>query len=145
MKTILQNILSVTIGLLIGGMLNLAIVTIGPRIIPPPAGVNMSDPQSLSTSVHLLAPKHLIFPFLAHAAGTFGGAFVAYLVAASHRTGFSFVLGCLFLAGGITAATMIPAPAWFLTLDLVVAYLPMAWLAALVGRRLRPGPRPALV
>jgi hypothetical protein len=30
---------------------------------------------------------------------------------------------------------MIPAPAWFIALDLVVAYLPMAWLATRVGNR----------
>jgi hypothetical protein len=32
---------------------------------------------------------------------------------------------------------MIPAPAWFIALDLIVAYLPMAWLAVRVGTRLK--------
>jgi hypothetical protein len=36
-----------------------------------------------------------------------------YLVAARYRLGISFVIGPLFLAGGIAAAFMIPAPAWF--------------------------------
>ena len=32
--------------------------------------------------MHLFEPKHLVFPFLAHAVGTLVGALVAYLVAA---------------------------------------------------------------
>jgi hypothetical protein len=34
---------------------------------------------------------------------------------------------------------MIPAPTWFMVLDLVVAYLPMAALGILIGRRLQQG------
>ena len=45
-----------------------------------------------------------------------------------------------FLAGGIAAARMIPAPAWFVVLDLAAAYVPMAFLGALLGRRLA-GPK----
>ena len=45
--------------------------------------------------------------------------------------------GVVFLLGGIAASFMIPAPAWFIVLDLVVAYLPMAWLAGRLGARLR--------
>jgi len=33
---------------------------------------------------------------------------------------------------------MIRAPAWFVALDLIAAYLPMAWLAARIGARIQP-------
>jgi hypothetical protein len=33
---------------------------------------------------------------------------------------------------------MIPAPTWFMVLDLVAAYIPMAYLATLVGSRITP-------
>jgi hypothetical protein len=33
---------------------------------------------------------------------------------------------------------MIPAPGWFLALDLVGAYVPMTWLAIAAGRRVKP-------
>ena len=29
---------------------------------------------------------------------------------------------------------MIPAPAWFIALDLIVAYIPMAWIGGRLGR-----------
>lgn len=52
---------------------------------------------------------------------------------------FAWVIGGGFLAGGVAAAFMIPAPAWFIALDLLLAYLPMAWLAIAAGRWLQRG------
>lgn len=42
----------------------------------------------------------------------------------------------LILAGGVAAGFMIPAPAWFIALDWLAAYLPMAWLATRIGARI---------
>ena len=138
---ILRNILAAVAGLVVGGGVNMALVIASPLVIPPPAGVDVSDPQSLSESMHLFEPKHFVFPFLAHALGTLVGALVAYLVAASHKLVFAYVIGACFLAGGIAAARMIPAPTWFVVLDLAMAYVPMAFLGTLLGRRItRPKP-----
>jgi hypothetical protein len=49
------------------------------------------------------------------------------------------VIGAVFLCGGVAASFMIPAPAWFIALDLLVAYLPMAWLSIQIGTRVRSG------
>lgn len=137
MKTILRNCLAVLIGLVLGGIVNMALVVAGPHVFPPPSGVDMSDAKSLAAGVHLLAPKHFLFPFLAHAVGTLAGALAAHLVASTRRSALAYVIGALFLAGGITAAFIIPAPAWFIALDLLVAYLPMAWLGTCLGRSIR--------
>ena len=135
MKRIIRNILAVVVGLLGGSMVNMALVVLGPRFIPAPAGVDVNNVESMRASIHLFEPKHFVFPFMAHALGTLFGALVAYLIAASYRPIFAFVIGVLFLAGGIAACFMIPAPKWFMALDLLVAYLPMAWLATQLGRR----------
>ena len=90
---VLRNILALVVGLIVGGGVNMALVIASPLVIPPPAGVDVSDPQSLSESMHLFEPKHFVFPFLAHALGTLVGALVAYLVAASHRPVFAYVIG----------------------------------------------------
>jgi hypothetical protein len=137
---VLRNSLAVVVGLIGGGGVNMALVSASPLVIPPPAGVDVADPQSLSASMHLFEPKHFVFPFLAHAVGTLVGALVAYLVAASHRPVFAYVIGLCFLAGGIAAARMLPAPAWFVVLDLAAAYVPMAFLGTLLGRRIA-GPK----
>jgi hypothetical protein len=139
MKTILRNCLAVVIGLVLGSIVNMALVVASPHVIPPPAGVDMSDAKSLAAGVHLLAPKHFLFPFLAHAAGTLAGALATHLAASTRRSALAYVIGALFLAGGITAAFIIPAPVWFIALDLLVAYIPMAWLGTCLGRSIRSG------
>lgn len=138
MKLILRNVLAVIAGLVLGSMVNMAFVIAGPLVFPPPAGVNMSDAKSLADGAHLLEPRHFVFPFLAHAGGTLVGAFAAHLIGAGPRSAIGYGVGTFFLAGGIAAAFMIPAPPWFIALDLLVAYLPMAWLAGRLGFAVRP-------
>jgi hypothetical protein len=139
MKTIVRSILAVVLGLVVGGCVNMGLVLISPHVIPPPAGVDVSDVESMRAGIHLFEPKHFLFPFLAHALGTLAGATVAFLVAVRWRSLFSFVIGTAFLAGGIAAASMIPAPSWFIGLDLLIAYIPMAWIGALIGGRIKKG------
>ena len=115
----------------------MALITLSPLLIPPPAGVDVNDFESLSKSMHLFEPRHFIMPFLAHAIGTLAGALVTYLIAATSKAQLAYVIGALFLCGGVAASFMIPAPTWFIALDLLAAYLPMAWLGIQIGTRLR--------
>jgi hypothetical protein len=135
MPNLARNLLAVVCGIVIGGAVNMALITVGPALIPPPPGVDVTDAESLARSIHLFEPKHFLTPFLAHALGTLVGALVAGLIAATYKERFAYGIGAFFLLGGISASVMIPAPAWFIALDLVVAYLPMAWLGARLARR----------
>ncbi|MDJ0699323.1 MAG: hypothetical protein QNJ07_05660 [Woeseiaceae bacterium] len=137
MKTIIRNVLAVVLGLVIGGVVNMGLIMLGPMLIPPPDGVDVMDAESIAASIHLFEPKHFIFPFLAHALGTFVGALVAYLVSTSYAFTLAIVIGVLFLFGGILNSLMIPAPTWFVVLDIVAAYIPMSVLAIAVGRKFR--------
>ncbi len=128
MTPILKNVLAVIAGFMIGALVNMGLVMTGPSIIPPPAGVDMTTPEGLQAGAHLLEAKHYIMPFLAHALGTLVGAFFAARIAATRKSVFAMAIGIIFLLGGIAAARMIPAPNWFIATDLLVAYLPMAWL-----------------
>lgn len=128
MTPILKNILAVLAGFIVGSSVNMGLIMLGPSIIPPPAGVDMTTPEGLQAGVHLLEAKHYVMPFLAHALGTLLGAFFAARIAANKKSIFAMVIGLIFLLGGIAAAKMIPAPTWFMALDLLVAYIPMAWL-----------------
>lgn len=137
MPNILRNIAAVIAALLVGSLANMAIVMLGAALVPPPPGVDMTTAQGLQQAVPLLQPKHFIAPFLAHALGTLVGALLAYWIAGSRKALFAWVIGVLFLCGGIAASAMIPAPTWFKAVDLLLAYLPMAWLATLIGARMR--------
>lgn len=136
MKHWMRNIAAVLAGLVVGSAVNMAIVAWGPSVVPPPAGVDVTTAEGLAAGIHLFEPKHFLVPFLAHALGTLAGASVAFLIAGSRKAAFAWTIGAVFLAGGIAAAALIPAPAWFIAVDLLLAYLPMAWLAILAGRRL---------
>ena len=52
---------------------------------------------------------------------------------------FAYAIGVFFLTGGISVTFMIAAPAWFIILDLLVAYIPMAWIGARIGCRIKTG------
>lgn len=136
-STWLRGLAAIIVGLLVGGVVNMAIVTFGPALIPPPAGVDPTNAESLAGAMHLFEPRHFVMPFFAHALGTLAGALVAWLIAVSHKAKFAYAIGVIFLCGGIAACFMIPAPLWFMALDLILAYLPMAWLATRIGARMR--------
>ena len=126
---ILRLILAAVAGIAVGSAVNMAIILAGPHIIAPPAGADVATSEGLKASMHLFGPKHYVFPFLAHALGTFAGALVAALLAPGRRPGPAYAVGVFFLLGGIAASFMLPAAAWFIALDVLLAYLPAAWLA----------------
>ena len=139
MPQLLRNVFALLAGIVIGGGVNMALITLSPSLIPPPAGVDVNSAESLSKAMHLFEPRHFVMPFLAHALGTLAGALVAYMIAATYKAPMAYVVGAVFLCGGVAASLMIPAPAWFIALDLLAAYLPMAWLGVQIGSRLLRG------
>lgn len=132
----LRNILAIIAGFVIGSLVNVGLVSLGPMLIAPPPGLDMTSVESLREGAQLLQPRHYLFPFLAHALGTLVGATAAFLLAASYKRAIALGIGVFFLAGGVAASFMIPSPAWFIALDLLLAYVPMGWLGAIIGRRL---------
>jgi hypothetical protein len=129
----MRNVLAVLAGFVASLVVNGGLITLSPMLIPPPAGVDVTNTESLKQSIHLFEAKHFIMPFLAHALGTLAGALVAYRM--SRKPVLAYVMGGLGLLGGVIAALLIPAPGWFIALDLIGAYIPMAWLATQIGGR----------
>ena len=128
MNPIVKNSLAVISGLVLGSAVNMGIIMISGSIIPPPDGADVTTMEGLKASIHLFQPKHFIFPFLAHSLGTFAGAILTTLIVANHKIKFALVIGAFFLIGGIVNVFMLPGPVWFNVLDIVGAYIPVAWL-----------------
>jgi hypothetical protein len=139
MRNLLRNALAILAGIAIGGGVNMALITFSPSVIAPPAGVDVNSTESLRASMHLFEPRHFVMPFLAHAIGTFAGALAAHLIAATYRVPIAYAIGAIFLCGGVAASFMIPAPGWFIAVDLLAAYLPMSWVGIQLGTRMRQG------
>ncbi len=136
MNPIVRNILAASAGVIIGSVVNLTIVNVGMAIIPLPEGTDVSTMEGIKQSMKLFTPLNFIAPFLAHAVGTLAGAFVAAKLAAGHHMKFAIGIGAWFLLGGITMVVMVGGPLWFTAGDLLLAYIPMAFLGGkLSGRR----------
>ena len=121
MNTIIKNILAILGGGLIGMVVNMGLIITGNQLIPFEDGINPMNATMWDI-------KYFIFPFLAHAIGTLSGAFVAAKFAASYKMTIAICTGIFFLLGGISMVFILPAPVWFIIVDLFLAYIPMGWL-----------------
>lgn len=135
MKSVGKNILAVFAGVVVGSLVNILLVNVGPSVVPLPEGADISTMESLRDSMKLFTPVNFIFPFLAHALGTLVGAFVAARFAASHHMKFAMAIGVFFLMGGIAAVSMLGGPLWFNLVDLLLAYIPMSFIGATLAGR----------
>lgn len=133
MHPIVRNILAVVVGLVVGAVVNMGTLKMGASLVPPPAGADTMTMEGLKASMHLFGPQHFLFPFLAHALGTLVGAAAAAIIAATRKLRFAMVIGVAFLGGGVAMVLGVPSPMWFNVLDLVGAYIPMAWLGWKIG------------
>lgn len=130
MQNTLRNVIAVIAGIVLGSVVNMGIISISGHIIAPPLGADVTSTEGLRNSLHLFEPKHFIFPFLAHAIGTFVGALVAAILSNTHKVTVAYIVGGFFLCGGIASIFMLPSPIWYTLVDLVFAYIPMAYIAS---------------
>lgn len=126
---ILKRTILIILSVFIGAQVNGAFLTLGTNLIPPPEGYNLNTMDGLKAAVPFLEAKHYLFPFLAHAIGTFISAVLITRFIKSQQFVFSMMAGVLFLIAGISMVIMLPGtPIWFILVDLIGAYIPMAYL-----------------
>ena len=129
----IRNVLAVIAGIVIGSVVNMGLINVGHAVIGLPPGADVSTMEGVKAAMQMFEAKHWIVPFVAHAGGTFVGALVATLIAASHKMKIAIAIGVLFLIGGISAGIMIQSPMWYNAIDFIFAYIPMAWIGAKLG------------
>lgn len=127
MNPILKNILAILLGWFGGSVINMGLIQLGHKLFPI-EGVDLNDMEALASVMPSLDYNYFIFPFLGHAIGTLIGALIAARIAANHKMKFALAIGVLFLIGGILVNYMLPGPTWFAIVDILFAYIPMAWL-----------------
>ena len=133
---ILKRSLVIFISLFEGAMLNGALINVSNQIIPPPAGFDLKTAEGLQAAMPHMGPEHFLFPFLAHALGTLLSALLITRFLKSQQFVFSMMAGILFLLGGVSMVIMLPGtPIWFVLVDLIAAYIPMAYLGNKFARR----------
>jgi hypothetical protein len=133
---ILKRTTVIFIAIFSGAMLNGAIINISSKVISPPKGFDLKTMEGLQAAMPHMGPEHFVFPFLAHALGTLIAAILISRFLTSQQLIFSMMAGILFLMGGVSMVVMLPTtPIWFVLLDLIVAYVPMAYLGYRLGKR----------
>jgi hypothetical protein len=144
MNPLLRNVLAVILGLVAGQVVNMIFIMSSSSMVPPPAGADMMTAEGIRAAMPRMTALHFLMPFLAHAFGSLVGGFAVAAIAASHKMKFALAMGIVFLAGGIAAVVMIGGPPWFIVCDLVLAYVPMAWLGGRIATGMtRRSPEPA--
>jgi hypothetical protein len=132
----MKSILLSVAGLLLGVITNGVIVQIGSQIVKAPKGLDLSTEQGLAKAMPLMGAEHFVFPFLAHAIGTLVGAYFVSRMKVNRALLNAMAIGFAFLAGGVMMVLTLPGtPWWFVATDLVLAYLPMAYLGYKLGQR----------
>ena len=96
--------------------------------------ITSDDPANIEQARDILAielskqPLQLVLVIVSHALGTFFGALTAVRVAREAHIVPASIVGSLMLLGGIANVLVIPHPAWFNAIDLLL-YIPAALLA----------------
>ena len=132
----LLNLSRVISALFVGSIINMSLIWIGGQLIPAPAGHDLLTPIGFEKALPFLTPMHFLFPFLAHALGTLSGAMLVCWLKPKETRKYILIVGGITLLGGIAAGFMIPAPGWFIAADLLLAYIPMAFLGEYLYRKL---------
>ena len=128
MNPILRNILAVIFGAVVGSIVNGGLISLGHQVIALPEGADVSNYEALKASMSSFGAEQFIFPFLAHALGTLVGAYIAAKIAVGNKLRAALIVGVLFLIGGVANCFMLPAPVWFMAVDVLLAYIPMAYI-----------------
>jgi hypothetical protein len=132
----MKSILLSVAGLLLGAITNGVIVQIGSQIVKAPKGLDLSTEQGLAKAMPLMGAEHFVFPFFAHVIGTLVGAYFVSRMKVNRALLNAMAIGFAFLAGGVMMVLTLPGtPWWFVATDLVLAYLPMAYLGYKLGQR----------
>ena len=73
----LRNVAGVVLGIVLGSVANMALVSLNMSLFPLPAGASTEDPQAFRAYIASLPAAAFLLPFLAHFSQVFVGGLVA--------------------------------------------------------------------
>ena len=137
----LRNGLAALAGVIAAVVLTMVLQFVAHIVAPPSSEmieafqkITSDDPATIEQAREMFAvelnkhPLQLVLVIVSHALGTFFGALIAVRVAREAHIVPASIVGSLMLLGGIANVLMIPHPAWFNAIDLLL-YIPAALFA----------------
>jgi hypothetical protein len=109
----LRNIGAVLLGLVVGSVLNMALIMANMSLFPGPAGLDFDDTAAMAEYVASLPDSAFILVLLAHVGQASVGGWIAARVGASRPVVLALVVGVLTMVGGLINLINFPdAPKW---------------------------------
>jgi len=129
----LRKITSVVLAVVVAIILVSLVEMVGHRIWPPPTGLDPTNPESVRTAMAQMPLGALASVAVAWIVGAFGGGWLGSRVA--RQAWPAYVVGGVVMLASIASLVMLPHPAWFWVVALVLVPL-----AAHLGGKLGSGP-----
>ena len=127
-----RNVAAALAGIVTAFVMIMLIEKLGHIIYPPPADLDVSNPDVMRPYIATLPFLALLFPMIAWVVATFAGTVLACKIGTGNPLLFAATVGGLVLAGTIANLIMIKHPLWFSLVSLV-AVAASAWIAARVS------------
>ena len=123
----IRSFLTIVVGILVGSLTVFLLGWVGHLLVPPPAGVDLSIPETLMDYVETAPPAFFLVLLASWAGGAFAGGFAAALLAARQRSWHAIGVGSIQTLLAIFQLVMIPHPTW-VAISAVTLFVPFAWL-----------------
>lgn len=102
---------------------------IGHAVFPPPADLDLSDPEQAAKLIERLPVAALLFVVIAWAAGSFAGGYLATVIARKASIVPALAVAVAMLLGTLFSLYVIPHPLWMAAAGLLIPF-PLAWLGS---------------
>jgi hypothetical protein len=129
---ILKLVLAVVAGLIAGGVIVFATEYIGHSLFPPPADLDLSNPDDVKRLIDSLPFGAFAMVMLGWFLGSFAGAFVAHAIA--KKPAAAWAVAAIFILFTAMNFVMIPHPMWMIAAGLLIP-LASAWLVLRMAPR----------
>ncbi len=108
-----RNIGALVVGLLVGMLLNAAVVQLSSALLyPMPPGLDPSDPEQLHAYIETLPVAAFVMAIFAHVLQAGAGGWLAARLCASRPLALAGAIGAITVAGSIYNLRVLPAPGW---------------------------------
>lgn len=131
-QSLTRTVLGVVAGVIAGGAIVFATEAVGHSLFPPPADINLANPEDVKRLMASLPAAAFAFVLGGWFLGSLAGAFVARQVARHDAA--AWAVAVLFILFTAMNFVMIPHPVWMIVAGILIPLLG-AWLALRLAPR----------
>ena len=131
-KSLPRTIGGIVAGVIAGGVIVFATEAVGHSLFPPPADINLADPEDVKRLMASLPAAAFAFVLVGWFLGSFAGAFVARKISQADVA--AWAVAVLFILFTAMNFVMIPHPPWMIVAGIVIPLIG-AWLAIRLAQR----------